>query len=37
MASDKRFYGYNPTLWGQDIIAFGLIGEYLPSVVAAGY
>ena len=34
---DKRFYGYNPDLWGADIIPFGLLSEYLSLATQAGF
>jgi len=34
---DNRFYGYSPKLWGTEIMSFGLLSEYLPSAVQAGF
>jgi hypothetical protein len=34
---DSYFYGYNPALWGAQIVRFGRLTEYLPSAINAGY
>jgi YD repeat-containing protein len=36
-SQDNRFYGYNPTLWGTDVIPLGILPEYLPSAIQAGF
>jgi hypothetical protein len=35
--NDKRFYGYNPALWGPNIVGFGVLGDYLPGAQASGF
>jgi hypothetical protein len=35
--ADTRFYGYNPALFGADILSFGLLSEYLPAAQSAGF
>jgi len=34
---DHNFYGYNPNLWGDNILFLGTLNEYLSSAQAAGF
>ncbi len=36
-SSDNHFYGYNPALWGEEIIQFGPLEEYLPLAEQDGF
>jgi hypothetical protein len=35
--NDDHFYGYNPMIWGPEIIKFGVVSDYFEQAKQAGY